>query len=768
MDFNELAELNVSYCLNTTLQFKNISDYQLMPDRPVALDKSFDILAINALMFNSLAESNYVTLQNMLGIDLNFYGYTSYMHTYFDYTIHYTIVDSTFDFYLNNKIISECNHTAFANMGNSVFGPIVNLNLLEFVKFGGRISPLAFNNSVLNTFAVSVIDHFVFKTRFKFCDYTEIDDDTMMHRIDSDIQEFKISGYNYKLDKSVLPQSVFKLIKTLDLFSGLRSIQTDLFFSSFYYLETVNIYSRNFKQFFHHVGVDWTQSFYSEMNSSYLYQTNVTYINLKQVHSTQLNSFYQFPDTDFCIFTEFPVLRPVVLSYDTAVNNCSCLFFWLVQNFQSDSQIMSQEQIDLSNKNYLNCDMKGEAFANQCLNSSARMLEICNSLNRPEILQQLSSESDLSDYDIEYSLYIVQFVFNVILLPLFCIIGFFSNAFTVRVVRAQAKELKEPFFDYMKLNSWFNCIYCAVYLTTLMNECILINGIYCSSIRKSLFAQWYKILVVEFFGEVIKMCSNVTFIIMNVNRYMLIGRDHHKTLKSISEAPPTSIAIFIFLFSITSSIVNAFQYQINYFNELFDFPTVSSFEDYEALGSIIFSIIYTVHEFIISVLFCLLNLAIEVIIVKKLRKELKEKNDRMSSMTLHSGSVTGMNLEARQRRRKKQNESSKVEQKAILMTCISCVLNFSLRLPETLVPVIYLYQSYDRSNRMVLYFCSELALCSRFLRFCKIFFVLSLNVNYFINYYFNKKFKEAVYVTLPVWVSRHLTLPRDSTIKTSI
>jgi hypothetical protein len=148
MNFDELAELNVSSCLNTTSQFENISDYLLRPSRPQILDKNFDLLNLNALMFNSLADSNYVTFENMLGIDLNFYGYKSYKPTPFDDTIRYTIVDSTFDFYLNNEITSECNHTAFANMRNSVFGPILSLHILEFVKFGGAISPLAFNGKV--------------------------------------------------------------------------------------------------------------------------------------------------------------------------------------------------------------------------------------------------------------------------------------------------------------------------------------------------------------------------------------------------------------------------------------------------------------------------------------------------------------------------------------------------------------------------------------------------------------------------------------------
>jgi hypothetical protein len=58
-------------------------------------------------------------------------------------------------------------------MENSVFGPILHLGILDYVKFGGKMSPLAFNNSGLNTFSVAIINHFVFTTQFGFCEYNE-------------------------------------------------------------------------------------------------------------------------------------------------------------------------------------------------------------------------------------------------------------------------------------------------------------------------------------------------------------------------------------------------------------------------------------------------------------------------------------------------------------------------------------------------------------------------------------------------------------------
>jgi hypothetical protein len=105
MNFDNLTELNASRCVKEKSKFKRISDYQLVSNRPLVLDKSFDLYALNDFLFDPSADSFHVTFQNMLGIDLNFYGYKLHEQTKADQSTKYTVIDSTFDFYLNNEII---------------------------------------------------------------------------------------------------------------------------------------------------------------------------------------------------------------------------------------------------------------------------------------------------------------------------------------------------------------------------------------------------------------------------------------------------------------------------------------------------------------------------------------------------------------------------------------------------------------------------------------------------------------------------------------
>ena len=55
-----------------------------------------------------------------------------------------------------------------------------------------------------------------------------------------------------------------------------------------------------------------------------------------------------------------------------------------------------------------------------------------------------------------------------------------------------------------------------------MNECIEIGSIFCSSIYEEKSVQLFKIIVVVYIGNSIKICSKITYILTNINRYMLI------------------------------------------------------------------------------------------------------------------------------------------------------------------------------------------------------------------------------------------------------
>jgi hypothetical protein len=649
-----------------------------------------------------------------------------------------------------------------------------------------KLSPVAFKDAFFVSLEFSMIDHFVYKTLFEFCPANAIDNLTDLNKqpLNSTIQHVTITGYNIKLDTNVLHLVVFEALQSLTIFGSIGSIDVDFPFSSFKQLFNILIASELLRDFFHRVGMDWSQNL--NINNNFSCQTYdssliTTYITeLVFSNSTiytnsnqQLIANYQFPDTDFCIFTKFPVDRIVLLSINYDIQNCSCLFFWLVHNYpyfiQYSQQIGHYEIAKQLNSTFLNCTVKGEGFIHQCLNKTEKSKTLCN-LNRTQVLQTFYNQQDLEGFKLTLSFETAQYFISVALVPIFCIFGFFFNGLIIYVVRAQTKELKETFFHYMKLNSWFNCVYCAVYLTNLMSECIFPMGIYCSSIRTSRFVQYWKILVIEYFAGAMKICANVTYILMNVNRYMLIGRDHNRALQFISELTPKTVNIFLLLFSGLLSIVKPFQYQINYYLDSFDYPIVIDpvQSGYFSLAKAVNTIFSFFLDFTNSFLFCILSLIIEVVIVNKLKKELKEKEERMAGMSSGHTLQQNTTLSARSRHRKKQNESIKVEQKAILMTFINSFLNFTLRLPEIFIPVYLISETFYSKSSWFLYMCAYLSICEILIDMIGLFFIISSSVNYFIFYYFNKKFKEAVYLTLPVWVSKHLTLPRDSAIKPAI
>jgi hypothetical protein len=120
----------------------------------------------------------------------------------------------------------------------------------------------------------------------------------------------------------------------------------------------------------------------------------------------------------------------------------------------------------------------------------------------------------------------------------------------------------------MSLNAIFNCAYCVIFLFYPINSCVdtLTYGYFCSSIRTLVVTQLYKIVFVAYFGESIKMCANIFYILMNVNRYMLIGREHNPTLEKISNLDMNCVIGFSIAISLFLNIGHIFQYTLNDLN----------------------------------------------------------------------------------------------------------------------------------------------------------------------------------------------------------
>ena len=108
------------------------------------------------------------------------------------------------------------------------------------------------------------------------------------------------------------------------------------------------------------------------------------------------------------------------------------------------------------------------------------------------------------------------------------LLGLIPNILTIIVV--SHKDNKKTFegkrqYDYMRLNY---CVILIIQVFSLVNECELPFGLFCSGIRQLVPIQFYKIIFDQFFSSMFKTISNFTYMAFSFNRLSLVGKDHDK------------------------------------------------------------------------------------------------------------------------------------------------------------------------------------------------------------------------------------------------
>jgi hypothetical protein len=135
----------------------------------------------------------------------------------------------------------------------------------------------------------------------------------------------------------------------------------------------------------------------------------------------------------------------------------------------------------------------------------------------------------------------------------------------------------------MSVNSTFNCILCLVFAFYPIYYCNQFKSdFFCSFIFNSLFYLYFKIVFIAYLGETIKMCSNISYILITINRYMLIGKDHSPLLKRISKLKIKHVVSIAILVSLSLNIGHMFQFKIYGYNTVSDplYKLFSSFYYY--------------------------------------------------------------------------------------------------------------------------------------------------------------------------------------------
>jgi hypothetical protein len=737
-NFNDFKQIKFD-CVNASFSIQII---QFIPDKRLILDQTPNIddleisnndLTVHFAFLNGIDIEANKNLK--LKPKMNFLIDISY---------------SKFRFYSNGTLFNEASCLKYKKSRNNFLTEINNLVFRNYVSFNYKLCPYLFEDSNLyNMFIGGVSNTFLNKNKFEFIQ----GDSKVKSLIYLETVELEIS--HESLTSKLLHKILFKNIKYLSINQLLADIEADLF-KNFKYLMRISLQLYNFKQFFSN-GNLWFD--YLRFNGETYDLNNCDAINNNFIMNimfhhdtlTSFNQIYEYPDEDFCLFHHFPhqkLIYPVIDA--TKKINCSCTILFLIQF----TPVFYKDQLDVSmNHDFENrynyfvelgmFDIKlyycFQRFDYEKLVKSCNFRERIKKCNKSSFEMDKKNSLNLkitNDLDIKNLIKWFEYIFLIILNPIFAFMGLISNLMIIIVIKNFRYMKKEGFdssdmksnenmFKHIKINSVFNCIYCSIMILKLINECLyLTSDVYCSKLALHPSSQSFKIIVQEFLGNLIKMCCNISYLGIAVSRYILILGKTKGIYQKFNEANFYLYSFIIFAISTIISLFKLFQYKINYgyFSfGTFDFPEeIRARSDYcfdKKIECELFEIVKIFNNFFNDVLLLILTLITDILLFKNYGLILLKKKKLASS---------------------KVGKANDAKQRITKMIIINGVIYFAAHIPELLtVILLYAFRIFFSE------FCSFEMTCDKINEIAEFFIFISIISQFFINFSFNTFFRQS-------------------------
>jgi hypothetical protein len=229
--------------------------------------------------------------------------------------------------------------------------------------------------------------------------------------------------------------------------------------------------------------------------------------------------------------------------------------------------------------------------------------------------------------------------------------------------------------------------------------------------------------VQEFLGNSIKICCSLSYLSIAISRFILILGKKSGFYGRFNKVNFFLHFILIFAISSLISLFKLFQYKINYgyFSfGTFDFPEEKRSTDYCGENKIecqIFDVVKLVNNFFNDVFLLILTVTIDLLLLKNYGKLLIKKKSLGNS---------------------KINKANDAKHRITKMIIINGIFYFVAHLPE-LSSVLLLYIFRNETVQ----FCSFEMTCDKINEIAQFFIFISIISQFFINYSFNKFFKES-------------------------
>jgi hypothetical protein len=259
----------------------------------------------------------------------------------------------------------------------------------------------------------------------------------------------------------------------------------------------------------------------------------------------------------------------------------------------------------------------------------------------------------------------------------------------------------------------------------LINECLYITSdVYCSKIALFPSSQWFKIIVQEFLGNLIKMCCNISYLGIAFSRYILILGKSNGFYRFFNKASFYIYINLLIAISAITSLFKLFQYKINYgylsFGT-FDFPEeIRSRLDYcfdKNFECQIFEIIKLINNLLNDVFLLIFTVIIDILLFKNYGKILIKKKKLGNS---------------------KKNKANDAKHRISKMIIINGIIYFLAHLPEfSSIILLFVFRLKMRE------LCSLEMTCDKINEIAQFFIFISMISQFFIYYSFNNFFKES-------------------------
>jgi hypothetical protein len=558
--------------------------------------------------------------------------------------IEYDLINAKFDFYQNGTLLTEekCRRENFDRNMASFFS-MKKLVLLDNVLYSKKICPYVFINTRLNALRLfQIANSLIFQNRLEFMD---IENDTNLINT-KELISYEIGIAYEAISLRILNKIIFKNLNFLIINGICEEVQIDLF-KYFHQLKLVQISPVNFEGFLHS-STKWMNSLNADLSVNMAndmeFREHIYRIITLELADTEdnLKRAYTFPDRDFCLFKNFPhsqMITPVIILGKSGME-CTCSLVWLHQywhryhyqythNFEYNNNVyynnppyeyLRSKEICLKNQNfsllYQNCDFT--QMSSKCFDSKP-----------PSV--QMSLEGNLNLF---FLFKWLQYILEVFLRPILCLIGLIMNILTLKVIknRKHAKHFKFPMYKHIKYNALFNICFCLIYSFSLMNICIFPKSSFCSSVLRSESSQYLKIYLIYFLGNAFRLCCNFSYISFCLSRCISTISTSESRLKTWNDKLNTKLFYsIIFILSLAFSIFKLFENKVNEVYSNFDknFPFNAYDVRYCGLETNtickLFWSLNVVNNFLNNILFLLLSLLIDFLMIRFSSRILKEK-----------------------------------------------------------------------------------------------------------------------------------------------